>query len=138
MRRRDTLRTAGAALATGTLLPLAGCSGSSDDEPGKTEQDDSSLTVESFDFAEGESGNLVVPVTVKNTANSKKSGTLYVTVKASKTTSANGSEGSGTVSSRESTDVTVPAGETKDFELSFEFTYEQFKRKGSLDIDLRT
>lgn len=132
MRRRDTLRTAGSVLAVGTLLPLAGCSGN-DEENGA-----SSLTVKSFDYAKGDSGNLVVPITVKNSADSKASGTLYVDVKASKKTSENGSDSGGTVSSRKSLDVTVPGGETKQFEVSFGFTVEQFKRKGSLDIDLRT
>ena len=152
MRRRDTLRKCATLGAAGSLGLLAGCSGGGE----QSESEESAeLAVKNFDYREGESGNLVVTVTVENSGDSEGTGHLYVTVIATETTTetGNGTAGSdedggndenggdaedGTIATRESLEVTVPAGETKSLEIPFEFTVEQFERGGTIDIDLRT
>ena len=157
MRRRDTLRKCAVVGATGGLGLLAGCTGGDD---GASKQAD--LSKESFDFHEGESGNLVVTVTVKNAGTAEGSGRLYVTVIAAETTTetasgggrsnateSSGNDGSGTesrndgdgddtVATREMVKVTVPAGETKTIRVPFEIGHDRFVRKGTIRVDLRT
>lgn len=141
MHRRDTLRRGALLGATGGLGLLAGCTGSSEETDEKSA---ASLSVENFDYEEGDSGKLVVTVDVRNSGSSEGSGRLYVTVTAAETTSANesedggGSDGDGTVAARKSREVTVPAGETKTVTLSFDIGYDQFLQKGSLNVDFRT
>jgi hypothetical protein len=147
MRRRDTLRKCATLGAAGSLGLLAGCSGGGEQSESESEES-AELSVKTFDYREGDSGNLVVTATVENTGDSEETGHLYVTVTAMQTTSENETDGSGdegdgedtdeTVASRESLEVTVPAGETKTVEVPFEFTVEQFERKGSIKVDLRT
>ena len=134
MHRRDTLRRCAVLGATGGLSLLAGCSGG-DSEEGENEE--SSLSVETFDYREGDSGNLVVMVTVKNPGDAEASGKLYLDVTAAESTTETEEDGDDTAAARESRDVTVPAGETETVEVPFEFTVEQFERDGSLDVDLR-
>lgn len=145
MRRRDTLRKCATLGAAGSLGLLAGCSGGGEqsDSEGSPE-----LAATNHNYREGESGNLVVTVTIENSGESEGTGRLYVTVIVTETTSetetGNGSESADsddedrTVASRESMEVTVPAGETKTVEIPFEFTVEQFHQGGSIDVDLRT
>ena len=138
MRRRDVLRKCVTLGAAGSLGPLAGCAGGGEESDSESA---ASLSVDTFDYREGDSGNLVVTVDVQNSGSAEGSGRLYVTVTASRTTSANGTaggDGDDTVGTREVVEVTVPAGETETVTLSFEFTYDQFARKGSLNVDLRT
>lgn len=156
MRRRDTLRKCATLGAAGSLGLLAGCSGGSEQSES---EESASLDVTTFDYREGESGNLVVTVTVENSGDSAGTGRLYVTVIVTETTSetdtGNGTDGGddgdggdddedggddedGTVATRKSLEVTVPAGETKTVEIPFEFTVEQFHQGGSIDVDLRT
>ncbi|WP_157971560.1 hypothetical protein [Halorussus litoreus] len=165
MRRRDTLRTCMALGATGGLGLLAGCSGGSDAGPEtQTGQSDEPLAVSDFNYEEGDSGNLVVTATVTNAGESEATGYVYVTVTAAEPTRTTESEdsadadattdggddadattgeatttddGDDTVASRRSIEVAVPGGETKTFEIPFEFTVDQFERQGSLEIDLR-
>lgn len=143
MRRRDTLRKCAVLGTVGSLGLLAGCSGGGTSGP-ETE-DSASLSVTDFDYEEGDSGNLVVTVTVENAGESEGTGTLYVTVTAAETTTGNETVGSNDegddddeVAARESMDVSVPAGEAKTVRIPFEFTYQQFVRKGNISIDLRT
>ncbi|NEU57421.1 hypothetical protein [Halorussus sp. MSC15.2] len=141
MRRRDILRNCAALGATASVGVLAGCAGGGgDSESGQS----AALSKESFDFREGESGNLVVSVTLKNAGEVEGTGNLYVTVTAAERTDGNQSDGNqsdggddGTVASRESMEVTVPAGETKTVELAFGISYEQFSREGSINVDFR-
>ncbi|MFC4449444.1 hypothetical protein [Halorussus aquaticus] len=141
MRRRDILRNGAALGATASVGALAGCAGGGG---GESEQS-AALSKESFDFHEGESGNLVVAVTLKNAGETDGTGNLYVTVTAAaERTDGNQTEGNrsdggddGTVASRESMEVTVPAGETKTVELAFDISYEQFSRQGSINVDFR-
>ena len=136
MHRRGTLRRCAVLGATGGLSLLAGCSGGGSEEG---EDGESSLSVETFDYREGDSGNLVVTVTVKNPGDAEASGKLYLDVTAAESTTETETEedGDDTTAARESKDVTVPAGETETVEVPFEFTVEQFERDGSLDVDLR-
>jgi hypothetical protein len=141
MRRRDTLRRCAVLGATGGLSLLAGCSGGSGGRGGSDEgdSDESSLSVETFDYEEGDDGSLVVTVSVKNAGDAEASGKLYVTVSAAEPTSETETtdDGDDTTAARESLGVTVPAGETETVEVPFEFTVEQFERDGSLEVDLR-
>ena len=133
MRRRDVIRNCAALGATAGLGALAGCTGGDDGS-----KSSASLSQTSFDQWESDSGDLVVSVTVENTGTAEGTGDLYVTVTAAEPSSGNGTaEGDGTVASRESRDVTVPAGETKTVEIAFDIPYEQFRQKGSIDIDFR-
>jgi hypothetical protein len=136
MHRRDTLQRCAVLGATGGLTLLAGCSAgdSEDGEDGR-----SSLSVETFDYREGDSGNLVVTVTVRNSGDAEASGKLYLDVSAAESTTETETEDDGddTIAARESRDVTVAAGETESVEVPFEFTVEQFERDGSLEVDLR-
>jgi hypothetical protein len=136
MHRRGTLRRCAILGATGGLSLLAGCSGGGSEEG---EDGGSSLSVETFDYQEGDSGNLVVTVTVKNPGDAEASGKLYLDVTAAEPTTETetGEDGDDTMAARESKDVTVPAGETETVEVPFEFTVEQFERDGSLEVDLR-
>ena len=145
MERRDILQKCVGFGVAGGLGLLAGCSGGG--SPGGESANEASLKVTDFDYEEGDSGNLVVTVTIENSGESEGTGYLYVTVTAAATTSEEGeddggqndtTEESNTVASRESREVTVPAGETTTLEIPFEFTVEQFKRRGNLDIDVRT
>ena len=118
MRRRDTLRAA-AGVAAGGLTLLAGCSGGAS-------EGDASLSVSNFEYQEGDGGKLVVLVTVKNGGAKEGSGVAYATVE------------TGGGAARQSKKVTVPAGETKTAKLTFDFTFEQFKTKGTLSVDVRS
>ncbi|UPV73151.1 hypothetical protein M0R89_11390 [Halorussus limi] len=132
MRRRDTLRNCALLGATGGLGLLAGCAGS--DGPR------ASLEVTETNFREGDSGALVIDVTVENTGDAKGSGTLYVTVTAAESATGDELADDGTVAtdaSREKVDVTLPAGERETVTVEFEFTYAQFERKGSINADVR-
>jgi len=134
MRRRDTLRNGALLGATGGLSLLAGCAGGDD---GPT----AALDVAGTGFREGDSGALVVDVTVENAGEIEGSGTLYVTVVAAE--SATGTEtaddgGIPTDATREKAGVTVPAGETETVTVEFEFTYAQFEREGSINAEIRT
>ncbi|PSP55735.1 hypothetical protein BRC82_03890 [Halobacteriales archaeon QS_1_67_19] len=141
MRRRDTLRTCGALAAAGGLGLLAGCSGGGEDPDGSA-----SLAVESFDYREGESGDLVVTVTVANAGEADGTGYLYLTVTAAAESagnesdsggSENESDGDNTVTVRKSREVSVPADGSKTVEIPVDVRYEQFVEKGSIDPDLR-
>lgn len=136
MHRRDTLRKCAVLGATGGLSLLAGCSGGEDGS--ETEQ--SSLSIETFDYREGDSGNFVATVTVKNSGEAEASGKLYLDVTAAEPTSETETEedGDDTTATRESLDVTVPAGETKTVSVPFDLTIEQFERNGSLEVDIRS
>ena len=155
MDRRDILRKCGAAGVAGGLGLLAGCTGGGSPGSDSDAAESASLEVTNLDYEEGDSGELVVTVTIENSGESAGTGHLYVTVTAAEATGettddanergtedgAGGSttdDGNDTVASRESREVTVPAGETKTLEIPFEFTVEQFQRRGSLDVDLRT
>ncbi|WP_137283536.1 hypothetical protein [Halorussus salinisoli] len=137
MHRRDALRNCLAVGATASLGTLAGCSGGSGDSGS---EQSGALSKESFDFREGESGNLVVSVTVKNSGDAEGTGNVYVSVTASERTSETGTDDDDddTVSARKSRDVTVPAGESKTVTLAFDIGYDQFARKGNIDVDFRT
>ncbi|WP_135825418.1 hypothetical protein [Halorussus ruber] len=142
MRRRDTLRRCAVLGATGGLALLAGCSGGGGGDGGSgggDESAESSLSVETFNYEEGDDGALVVTVSVTNAGDSSASGKLYVTVSAAEPTAKTETtdDGDDTTAARESLDVTVPAGETKTVEVPFEFTVEQFEQDGSLEVDLR-
>jgi hypothetical protein len=147
MNRRDILRKCGAAVAAGGLGLLAGCSGGGETpDDGSGSEESASLKTTGFDYEEGDSGNLVITVTIENSGEAEGTGHLYVTVTAAATTTETKDDANenateddnGTVASRKSREVTVPAGETKTLEIPFEFTVEQFERRGNLDIDLRT
>ncbi|MFC4549003.1 MULTISPECIES: hypothetical protein [Halorussus] len=118
MRRRDTLRTAAGAAAA-TLVPLAGCSGGAS-------EGNASLSVSNFKYEKGDGGKLDVLVTVKNGGAKEATGTAYATVE------------TGGHAARRSKKVTVPAGETKTTRLSFDFAFEQFEKKGTLKVDVRS
>ncbi|WP_134672507.1 hypothetical protein [Halorussus marinus] len=123
MRRRDVLRTCGAAGSVAGLAALAGCSSGDD-----AESDAGSVALElaEFDHAESDSGDLLVTATVENAGDAEGSGTLYVTVEA------------GEDVTRESRAVTVAAGESTTVEIEVGFAYERFRSGGSLSFDLRT
>ncbi|NHN57916.1 MULTISPECIES: hypothetical protein [Halorussus] len=133
MRRRDVLRNCAALGAAAGVGSLAGCAGGGDDESKSA----ASLSQTSFDRRESESGDLVVTVTIENTGTEAGTGDLYVTVTAAEPSSGNETDDDGTVASRESRDVTVPAGESKTVEIEFDIPYEQFREQGSIDIDFR-
>ncbi|WP_128477677.1 hypothetical protein [Halorussus pelagicus] len=134
MRRRDTLRNGALLGATGGLSLLAGCAGG-DDGPA------AALDVAGTDFREGDSGALVVDITVENAGEIDGSGTLFVTVVAAESETGTETADDGSVATdatREKADVTVPAGETRTVAVEFEFTYAQFKREGSINAEIRT
>jgi hypothetical protein len=136
MRRRDTLRNCALLGATGGLGLLAGCAGGGD-EDGPT----ASLDVVKTDYREGDSGALVVEITIENAGEAGGSGTLYLTVTAAESESGTETADDGAVATdatREKVDVTVPAGETETVAVEFEFTYAQFQRKGSITTDVRS
>ncbi|UPV99214.1 hypothetical protein M0R88_11830 [Halorussus gelatinilyticus] len=119
--------------ATGGLSLLAGCAGGGD-EPRPA------LKVVKTNIREGESGALVVEATVENSGDAKGSGTLYLTVTAAESASGNETADDGTAATdatREKVPVTVAAGETETVTVEFEFTYDQFVRKGSINSDIR-
>ncbi|WP_435179837.1 hypothetical protein [Halorussus sp. AFM4] len=132
MRRRDVLRNGAALGAAVGLGALAGCTGGDDESDSAA-----SLAQTGFDRRKSESGTLVVTVTIENTGTEAGTGDLYVTVTAAEPAGGNGTAEDGTVASRESRDVTVPAGETKTVEIEFDIPYEQFRQKGSINIDFR-
>ena len=132
MRRRDVIRNCAALGAAAGVGTLAGCTGGGDES-----ESGASLAQTEFDRRKSESGNLVVTVTVENTGTEAGTGDLYVTVTAAEPSGANETDSNGTVASRESRDVTVPAGETETVEIEFDIPYEQFRQKGSIDIDFR-
>ncbi|PSQ49159.1 hypothetical protein BRD15_03960 [Halobacteriales archaeon SW_6_65_15] len=146
MNRRDILRKCGAVGTAGGLGLLAGCSGGGESDGRSGAEESASLEVTDFDYHEDDSGELVVTVTIENSGESEGTGHLYVTVTAAATTSESEGDAEGetttenaeTVASRESREVTVPAGETTTLEIPFEFTVEQFHRRGDLKVDLRT
>jgi hypothetical protein len=146
MDRRDILRKCGSTGIAGGLGLLAGCTGGGRPGDGSGSGESASLEVTNFDYEAGDSGKLVVTVTIENSGESAGTGHLYVTVTAAEATSDTADDANqnttddenNTVASRESREVTVPAGETKTLEIPFEFTVEQFRRRGTLDIDLRT
>lgn len=115
MDRRALLRT----LAVAGGAAAAGClGGRGSAAPGYED-----LTVEEFDAFAGDDGNLVVTVTVANTASEARSGTLYVNVDAG-----------GSVDTRVRRADVGPAG-TQGFRVPFDVPMETFNDGGSLSFD---
>lgn len=137
MYRRDTLRTCALLGTTGGLGLLAGCSAGGEESTDESE-DSEPLSKQNFDYEEGEDGNLVITVTIENSGTAEETGYLYVTATVAESTRGTETDDDiDTVASRESREVTVPAGETKTVRVPFEFTYEQFLQKGGIEVDLR-
>lgn len=112
MNRRTAVRRTGAAAA----LALAGCLGG-DDEPAAQ-----SLEVDDFAYHADDDGNLVVTVTVVNTASQPANGTLYVDV------TANGS------ASTRARSVSVDAAGTTEVTAEFDVSVDAFEQQGSLSF----
>ena len=132
MHRREAIRTLA---AFGVAASVAGCTASRrsqsfprpPQEPeGKKPEEPSgdSLRVDSIDYREGESGNLVAVVTVVNDGDRQLTETLSVTVTVEKETTT------------ESTDVTVDSDGTKAVELPFSASFEAFEQSGSIKLSL--
>ncbi|WP_311171725.1 transcriptional initiation protein Tat [Halobellus ordinarius] len=132
MDRRSALRTivpAVAALLGGCLDSLPGATGprnppsAPEGEPRQT-ADQPALAVDSFDFERTEEGTLRVFGTVENRRDVQRTATVRVIV------TADGDE-----FIRE-TDVTVDAGETTEWAVSFDVAYNAFTSGGDLNVEL--
>ncbi|WP_276300404.1 hypothetical protein [Halorussus lipolyticus] len=138
MRRRDTLRkcaAVGVTAGSGLLVALSDGDGSNAESEAGGETKSGPLAVSNVDYREDDAGNFVAVISVTNSGDAEATGTLAVNVTAAKSTTEDADD---TTTVRQSTEVTVSAGETQTVSLSFSVTFAQFERKGSLDAEVRT
>lgn len=129
MHRRDALKATGAVAA----MAVAGCLDSVDPadpddyhwmphETRPNPQESPALKVASFDYYEGENGQLAVDATVSNEAADSQTATFYVSV------TVNGD------AQRETVDVSLDPGASEDHTFTFDATVEEFQKNGQLDF----
>ncbi|GAA0199370.1 hypothetical protein [Haladaptatus pallidirubidus] len=129
MRRRKALQQFGlvAALAsTGGCASILGGGNQTNDDGDRARSGDLE-TIGIDGITEGESGNLVVVVNIKNHGDSKSSAPLKVSATID-----------GTVHEK-TPKVTVPGGQTKAVRIPFEVEYAKYDEasRTSIDLDLR-
>ncbi|MFC7045083.1 hypothetical protein ACFQH6_06320 [Halobacteriaceae archaeon GCM10025711] len=111
MKRRTALQ----GFAAGGALLLAGCLGGGDDEPRRT------LKATGIDYTDDENGNLVVIVTVANTASERRNATMYVPV------SVNGT------SQQRVAEVSVDGGSAEEYRVTFDVNRSAFAKDGQIN-----
>lgn len=127
MKRRAVLSTFALALSSGCLgsLPRATGPRKPPEAPeGGPDPSGDALSIESWDYGETEGGSLRIFGRVQNTGGTEATATVAATV------TVDGDEHTN------STDVTVAAGGTAEFELRFDVSYEQFQQNGAISIEL--
>lgn len=127
MKRRTLLRAFALALPSGCLGSLSrptGPRGPPRPSAGEPRTPERVLSIEAWDFGETDEGTLRVFGTVKNAGDAPASATVVSTV------TVDGEE------ETKSVDVRVSAGDTAEFELVFEVSYEAFTGNGSIDLHL--
>lgn len=93
--------------------------------PEQRPRDADAVRIDSWDFGETESGRLRVFGTVQNGGDTTAEATVKAVVYA------------GDERYEQTKTVTVPAGETAEFDIEFDVRYETFLGDGSIDLDLR-
>lgn len=93
-------------------------------EEGPSEEERAALYVASYDFAEGDDGNLVAPVTVGNRADEDRDGRVVAKATAQDD------------DYTETVDVTVPASSEMNLTVGFDLPFDEFARDGTLEVSV--
>ncbi|WP_435153812.1 hypothetical protein [Haladaptatus sp. DFWS20] len=129
MRRREALQQFGLVAAIASTGGCAAILGGGNQTPndGDRKVSGSLETVGINGVTEGDEGNLVVSVSIKNTGDSKESATLKVSAEIDDTVH------------EKSPKVTVPAGKTKEVKIPFEVKYAKYEEasRTSISLDLQ-
>lgn len=127
VKRRALLQVLALGLSSGCLGALPGPTGPRNppEAPaGQSRTPKRVLSIETWDSGETDEGTLRVFGTIRNTGDASASATVASTVAVDEK------------KQTKTTDVSVSAGETAEFELVFDVSYEAFTGNGSINLHL--